>query len=183
MLPFRNGRAFSLGAPSVFLLFVLLSCVALAGGKSPTPEAKATNTPKTRPKPAEGVTNVPIAAGHDAKGLVLPDFDREGRLRGKLEAGLTKRLDDQNIEFRSVKFTTFIPETEKPDLQVIMSTSVFNLKTQVLNSSEPTTVKREDFEITGDTMQFEMLTRKGTLAGNVKMVVRGKSRGAGNEGE
>ena len=60
-----------------------------------------------------------------------------------------------------------------------MSTSVFNLKTQVLNSSERTTVKRADFEITGDKMQFEMLTRKGTLEGNVKMVVRGKSRAPG----
>jgi len=57
------------------------------------------------------------------------------------------------------------------------------LKTQVLNSSERTTVKRSDFEISGDTMQFEMLTRKGTLDGNVKMVVRGKSRPLANEGE
>jgi hypothetical protein len=183
MLPFRNGRAVFRGAPSAFFLFALLSCVALAGGKSPTPGAKATSMPKTRPKPEEGVTNVPIAAGHDARGLVLPDFDRQGRLRGKLEAGLTKRLDDQNIEFNSVKFTTFTPENEKPDLQIIMTRSVFNLKTQVLNSPERTTVKRADFEISGDTMQFEMLTRKGTLAGNVKMVVRGKARGPGNEGE
>ena len=183
MLPFRNGRAVFRGAPSAFFLLALLSCVALAGGKSPTPEAKATIVPKTRPKPEEGVRNVPIAAGHDARGLVLPDFDRQGRLRGKLEAGLTKRLDDENIEFRSVKFTTFVPETEKPDLQVSMSKSVFNLKTQVLNSSERTTVKRADFEITGDTMEFEMLTRKGKLAGNVKMVVRGKSRAPANEGE
>jgi hypothetical protein len=183
MLPFRNGRAVFFGAPSAFFLFALLSFATLAGGKSPTPEAKVTGIPKTRPKPEEGVTNVPIAAGHDARGLVLPDFDRQGRLRGKLEAGLTKRLDDQNIEFRSVKFTTFIPESEKPDLQISMSRSVFNLKTQVLNSPERTTVKRSDFEITGDTMEFEMLTRKGKLAGNVKMVVRGKSRGPGNEGE
>ena len=64
-----------------------------------------------------------------------------------------------------------------------MNTSVFNLKTQVLNSSERTTVKRSDFEIAGDKMQFEMLTRKSTLAGNVKMVVRGKARALGNEGE
>jgi lipopolysaccharide export system protein LptA len=64
-----------------------------------------------------------------------------------------------------------------------MSTSVFNLKTQVLTSSERTTVKRSDFEIAGDKMQFEMLTRKSTIVGNVKMVVQGKARVAGNEGE
>jgi hypothetical protein len=32
-------------------------------------------------------------------------------------------------------------------------------------------------------MQFEMITRKGTLAGNVKMVVRGKPKAAAPEGE
>ena len=182
MLPFRSGRAGFSGASAAFFLLALLSCAALAGEKTAKPETEATNKPKARPKPEEGVTNIPIAAGHDAKGLVLPDFDLKGHLRGKLQAGLTKRLDDEHVEFTGVKFTTFIPETGTPDLEIIMSTSVFNLKTQVLNSSERTTVKRSDFEITGDKMQFEMLTRKGTLAGNVKMVVRGKARVPGNEG-
>ena len=182
MLPFRSGRAGFSGASTAFLLLALVTCAALAGEKSPAPEAEVKSKSK-RPKPEEGVTNVPIVPGHDAKGLVLPDFDLQGRLRGKLEAGVTKRLDDEHVEFKGVKFTTFLPETEKPDLQIIMTSSVFNLKTQVLNSSERTTVKRSDFEITGDKMQFEMLTRKGTLDGNVKMVVRGKARVPANEGE
>jgi hypothetical protein len=180
MLPFRSGRARFSGASSALLLLALLSCAALAGEKTPKPEVETKSKPKSRPKPEEGVTNVPIAPGHDAKGLVLPEYDLKGHLRGKLEAGVTKRLDDEHVEFREMKFTTFAPETETPDLEIIMSTSVFNLKTQVLNSSERATVKRSDFEITGDKMQFEMLTRKGTLAGNVKMVVRGKSRTPGN---
>ena len=182
MLPFRSGRAGFSGAASAFLLLALLSCAALAGEKIAKPE-EAKSKPKARPKPEEGVINIPIATGHDAKGLVLPDFDLNGHLRGKLEAGVTRRLDDERVVFRVVKFTTFIPESDTPDLEIIMSTSVFNLKTQVLNSSERTTVRRSDFEITGDGMQFEMLTRKGTLAGNVKMVVRGKAQAPGNEGE
>jgi hypothetical protein len=183
MPPFRSGRARFSAASSVFLLVAILSCGAFAGEKSPKPEVEMKVKPKARPKPEEGVTNLPIVPGHDAKGLVLPDFDRLGRMRGKLEAGLTKRLDDEHVEFKGVKFTTFVPESETPDLQIVMTSSVFNLKTQVLNSSERTTVKRADFEITGDTMQFEMLTRKGTLAGNVKMVVRGKVKTPAHEGE
>ena len=182
MLPSRSGRTRFSGASFTFLLLALVSCVALAGEKK-TPEAERTIKPKQRPRPEEGMTNIPIVPGHDAKGLVLPDFDLKGRLRGKLEAGLTKRLDEERVEFSEVKFTTFNPETETPDLEITMSSSVFNLKTQVLNSSARSTVKRADFEITGDGMQFEMLTRKGTLAGNVKMVVRGKVRKKGNEGE
>ena len=181
MLPFRSGRARFSRASFAFLLLALLGCVALAAEKtSPTPQPK---NKKERPKPEEGVTNVPIATGHDAKGLVLPDFDLSGRLRGKLQAGITRRLDDQHIEFKDVRFTTFVPETQTPDLQIVMTTSVFNLKTQVMTSNERASVKRTDFEISGDTMKFEMISRQGTLAGNVKMIVRGKARAPRAEGE
>ncbi len=182
MLPFRSGRAGLSGASFAFFLLALLSCVALAAEKTPKTETEAKPQKKGRPKPQEGVTNVPIPAGHDARGLVLPDFDLKGNMRGKLEAGVTKRLDDQRVEFQGVKFTTFTLD-KQPDMEIVMTSSIFNLKTQVLNSLERTTVKRADFEVSGDKMQFEMLTRIGTLTGNVKMIVHGKARTSGNEGE
>jgi hypothetical protein len=182
MLPFRSGRAGLSGASFAFFLLALLSCVALAADKAANPETVATPQKKARPKPQEGVTNIPIPAGHDARGLVLPDFDHKGNMRGKLEAAVTRRLDDERVEFQGVKFTTFNLE-KQTEMEIIMTTSIFNLKTQVLNSVERTTVKRADFEASGDKMQFEMLTRKGTLTGNVKMVVHGKARTPGNEGE
>jgi lipopolysaccharide export system protein LptC len=114
---------------------------------------------------------------------VLPEFDKNGKLRGKLQAGVTRRLDNENIEFEGVKFTTFIPETEKPNLQITVDKAVFNLKTQVLTSNVRSTVKREDFEVSGDTMRFEMVTRQSTIEGNVKMIVRGKARTPGEESE
>jgi len=187
MLPFRSGRAGISRALTAFLVLALLTCAVVAAEKKgPKPEVTATIAAplkKERPRPEEGVRNVPIATGHDAKGLVLPDFDLLGRLRGKLEAGVTKRLDEENIEFKGVKFTTFVPDTQTPDMEINMKTSVFNLKTQILTSEVRTTVKRSDFEIAGDTMKFEMISRQGTLAGNVKMIVRGKARAPGNEPE
>ena len=180
MLPSRSGRAGLSGASFAFLLLALLSCVALAADKTAKPEPAPKAQKKERPKPQEGLTNVPIPAGHDARGLVLPEYDVYGNLRGKLEAGVTRRLDDERVEFQKVKFTTFNLD-KQTEMEIIMSTSVFNLKTQVLNSLERTTVKRADFEVAGDTMQFEMLTRKGTLTGNVKMVVHGKTHPSENE--
>ena len=185
MLPFRSGRAGIASAFSALLLLVFLACAVVAAekkspkseSKSPTPAPSVEPKKKpSRPKPEEGIKDVPIASGHDAKGLVLPDFDREGHMRGKLQAGVTRRLDDQNIEFLGVKFTTFTPATETPDLEITMDKSVFNLKTQVLTSNVRSTVKRTDFEAAGDTMKFEMVTRLGTLEGNVKVLVRGKAR-------
>ena len=183
MLPFRSGRAGFAGAISAFSLVVLLSCAVFAAekksskseGKTPAPTPTAP-VKKQRPKPEEGIGEVPIPEGHDAKGLVLPEYDTQGRLRGKLQAGVTHRIDAQNVEFRGVKFTTFIPETGASNLEITVDKAAFNLKTQVLTSNVRSTVKRSDFEVTGDSMRFEMLTRQSTIEGNVKMIVRGKAR-------
>jgi hypothetical protein len=184
MLPFRSGRAGIFSALASLSLLVLLSCVVFAAEKKPKSQGKTpAPTPSTapqkkpqRPKPEEGIKDVPITQGHDAKGLVLPDYDLFGRLRGKLQAGVTRRLDDQNIQFESVKFVTFYPETETPNLEINVNTATLNIKTQVLTSNVRSTVKRADFEAAGDSMKFEMLTRQSTLEGNVKVVVRGKAR-------
>src|ERR1043166_2573177 len=148
MLPFRSGAAGFVSVLAVFSLVILLSCAVGAAekkpskseGKKPTPAATPTPAKKTRPKPEEGLKDVPITEGHDAKGLILPDYDKEGRLRGKLRAGVTHRLDEQNVQFQDVKFTTFIPETQAPNLDITVSTAVFNIKTQVLTSNARPTV-------------------------------------------
>jgi len=184
MLPFRSGRAGFVSALAAFSFLILLSCVVLAAekkpsksqGKTPTPTPITAPTKKTRPKPEEGIKDVPIPEGHDARGLVLPEYDIQGRLRGKLQAGVTRRLDPQNVEFQGVKFTTYLPETETPNLDITVDKAVFNLKTQGLTSNVRSTVKRSDFEVSGDSMRFEMLTRQSTIEGNVKMIVRGKAR-------
>ncbi len=180
MLPFRNGRAGFSGASWVLIFLALISLSAFAADKKG--KDSAGNKSKASPAAKEGLTNMPIPIGHGAKGLVFPDFDLNGHMRGRLEAGTTKRLDEEHLEFRGVKFTTFTAD-DQPELEFIVSTSTFNLQTQVLTSSERATVKRSDFEVSGDTMKFEMITRQSTLTGNVKMIVRGKARTAGNEAE
>ena len=188
MLPFRSGRAGIVSAVAAFLLLVLLSCAVVAADKKAAKSDGKTTAPApskkpTRPKAEEGIKDVPITEGHDARGLVLPEFDKNGKLRGKLQAGVTRRLDEQNVEFEGVKFTTFLPETEQPNLEITVNKAVFNLKTQVMTSNVRSTVKRSDFEVSGDTMRFEMVTRQSVLEGNVKMIVRGKARTPGEEAE
>jgi len=190
MLPFRSGRAGIVSAFAALSLVTFFSCVVLGAdkkskdkGKTPAPTPTVVPKKKERPKPEEGIRDVPITQGHDAKGLVLPEFDFQGHMRGKLQAGVTRRLDDQNVEFDGVKFTTFLPETETPNLEISVNKAVLNLKTQVLTSNVRSTVKRFDFEASGDSMRFEMLTRQSTLEGNVKVVVRGKARTPGEKPE
>jgi hypothetical protein len=120
------------------------------------------------------LTNIPLPIGHDAKGLVLPDFDGDGRLRGRFEAGTAHRIDQEHIGFQHLKITTYTPESQ-PDLQIDMRTSVFDLKTRILSSQDRTTIQRSDFNIAGDSVVFDTSARTGRLIGNVKMVITDKS--------
>ena len=52
-----------------------------------------------------------------------------------------------------------------------MPDSVLNNKTHDLTSKVRVSVKRDDFEITGNSMTFNLETRQGTLGGGVKMLI------------
>ena len=136
-------------------------------------QARATVTPGVSPG-EQSLTNIPLPIGHEAKGLVLPDFDAEGHLRGRFEAGTAHRIDQEHVGFQHLKITTYTPESQ-PDLQINMHTSVLDLKTRILKSQERTTIQRADFNIEGDSVQFDTNTKTGRLIGNVKMVITDKS--------
>jgi hypothetical protein len=122
----------------------------------------------------QSLTNIPLPIGHEAKGLVLPDFDGDGHLRGKFEAGTAHRIDEEHVGFEQLKITTYTPEDQQ-DLRIDMSTSVLDLKTRILSSKARTTIQRADFNIAGDSVEFDTNSRTGRLIGNVKMVITDKS--------
>jgi hypothetical protein len=189
MLPFRNGRSGNRGrmfrSLSILGLSILLATApafaAKPRGKKNAKGLNATPTPTGSPG-EQSLTNIPLPIGHEAKGLVLPDFDLEGHLRGKFEAAAAKRLDEENIGFHSLKITTFTPENA-PDITITLSEAVLNLKTRVLSSNQRSTIQRADFNIAGDTVEFDTSTRIGKLVGNVKMVITSQSQLLNNPNE
>src|SRR6184192_3568402 len=177
MLPFRSGhssRWSCLACLSSVVLAVFISVSQVAGqSKGRKKRTGARATPTASPG-EQSLTNIPLPIGHEAKGLVFPDFDAEGHLRGLFEAGTAHRIDQEHIGFQQLKITTYTPDNQ-PDLQVDMHTSVLDLKTRILSSQERTTIQRADFNIAGDSVQFDTNTRTGRLIGNVKMVISSKS--------
>src|SRR6266700_2403126 len=163
---------------AILLLSVVLGVSSLAPyasaqskGRKGKPRAKA--GPSSSPD-EQSLTNIPLPIGHEAKGLVLPDFDGDGHLRGRFEAGTAHRIDQEHIGFQHLIITTYTPENQL-DLQIDMHTSVLDLKTRVLSSQERTTIQRADFNIAGDSVYFDTNTRTGRLIGNVKMVITDQS--------
>ena len=164
MLPFRSG-------PSKRAWFVDLMGASLFlappdsapqskkhGGKKNKDQEAAAQSGAT---PSPGSTGqVPLPIGHEAKGLVLPDIDENGHLRGRFVAGIARRVDQDHMRFRELNITTYT-EDNQIDLQIAMADSVLDLNTHVLSSPQRTTIKRADFEIVGDTARFDTAARQG----------------------
>ena len=178
MLLCRSGRCASRGwlVWSLSILLPVLISAAQVSAQSKAhkkKQARATASPSGSPG-EQSLANIPLPIGHEAKGLVLPDFDGEGHLRGRFEAGMARRIDEGHVGFEHLKITTYTPENQ-PDLQIDMHTSVLDLKTRILSSQERSTIHRADFNIVGDSVQFDPDTRTGRLIGNVKMVITDRS--------
>lgn len=166
---FRSALPVARGARFSFLLMLAASFVS-----SPA-AAKERKRPTPTPKTELGLKNIPLTVGHEAKGLVLPNYDLRGHLVGRFEAETASRLNEDHVHFSGLKMTTF-DDKEKPDLNVNMTDAILNLETRVINSKARTKVKRADFEIAGDTMQFNTTTRQGTLIGHVQMTIFNQSQ-------
>ena len=165
MLPFRSGRPRTLAVAGFLSVLGLICYAAISALAQPSP------SPSVNPR---AFSTIPLPIGQEAKGLILPDFDLQGRMRARFEAGVAKRIDEQHLEFRGMKLTTFTPESAI-DLLIEMPVSTLDLTTRVITSSQRTTVQRRDFTISGDRMEFDTQARKGTLIGNVKMVITDQS--------
>ena len=184
MQPFRSWRAGGRSALACFFLISFLVCalgqplLAQKGkGKGKGKKAQSSSaSPDASTSPGEqSLTNIPLPIGHDAKGVILPDFDVDGHLRGKFIAASARRLDEVHVTFNDLKITTFTPESQT-DLQIDLHTAIFDLKTKILSSKESGTVKRADFNIVGDSLDFDTDKRTGHMIGHVKMVITSNSK-------
>src|SRR5215831_7090181 len=177
MLLFRNGpetiRRWLVWSLLILLPVLISASPVSAQSKGHRKKQAGAATPSISPG-EQTLANIPLPIGHEAKGLVLPDFDSEGHLRGRFEAGTARRIDEGHVSFEHLKITTYTPENQA-DLQIDMHTSVLDLKTRILSSQERTTIQRADFNIVGDSVRFDPNTKTGRLIGNVKMVITDRS--------
>jgi lipopolysaccharide assembly outer membrane protein LptD (OstA) len=187
MLPFRDGRSgnwgLTLGLLSILFLAIVFAIEPTFAAKPQRASKEETRTATPTASPGQqSLTNIPLPIGHEAKGLVLPDFDADGHLRGRFEAKSAKRLDEYHIGFHTLKITTYTPQNQ-PDLTIELSESVLNLNTRVLSSNERATIRRADFNIAGDSVEFDTNTHVGRMVGNVKMIITSQSQLLRNQNE
>ncbi len=113
---------------------------------------------------------VPMPNGRDAKGLKIPYFDSEGKLQMRFDIGVAKKIDDHHVEMSELQVETFDADGVS-EMVMDLPTSVLDLTTSVITAQKQVTIKRADFEITGNTMTFNTKTKQGGLGGRVRMLI------------
>lgn len=122
-------------------------------------------------KPKEpGKIDIPVSKEHDAKGLKIPYFDGNGKKQMIFTIGVASRIDEEHIGMEETQVETF-DENEEHEMTIDLPKSVLNVNTSVISAKKHVEIKREDFSITGEAMEFNMKTKQGTLGGGVRMLI------------
>ena len=140
-----------------------------AAKKSEKDAKKADDKEKAAKEPPK--LSFPVPIGHDSKGLKLPTFWPDGStLKMVFNIGTGTRIDEENVNMQDTSVQTY-KEDGSPEMDIALPVSRFNLKTRVISTQQRVVITREDFELTGNTMEFNTETRAGTLGGGVKMTI------------
>ena len=164
----------------MMLLVAVASLFQMAATKGdPKKEPAADTGPKTPAsvqKPAKTEAgkdrlDLPVPKGQPQKGLKIPIYDPEsGRLQMNFEIGVATWVDDDNIQMGGLRIQTFKRDGAS-ELEVELPDSVFNVKSKEVTAKGRVTLKREDFEITGEKLTFNTDTKAGRFAGGVRMLI------------
>lgn len=122
--------------------------------------------------------NVPVPPGQPQKGLKVPVYDTNGKLTKNFVIGTATWIDDEHIKLQEMRIEEF-KEDGSLAYDMDLPDSILNNVTHEITSKVRVNVKCDEFEITGNSMTFNIETKKGTLGGGVKMIVYNAAKETG----
>lgn len=119
---------------------------------------------------AEEPLQLPIPKGQPQKGVKVPLYGANGKLKMNFEIGIGTYVDEEHVKLQKLRVETYRDDGSR-ELDMDLPDAVYNKKTKTISSDTKVVIKRDDFEVTGNTMAFNIETREGILGGGVKMVI------------
>ncbi len=110
-----------------------------------------------------------LALGQKSVGIVLPEFDDEGRPAGKITVESATRTSEDALDLTSMRID-LVGETGD-NIAIDLPAATFNLTTSTLVGTRDVVITRIDFTLTGDRLEFNTKTRESVLYGNIKMII------------
>ncbi|MEO8350092.1 MAG: LPS export ABC transporter periplasmic protein LptC [Chthoniobacteraceae bacterium] len=115
---------------------------------------------------------LPLPTGQDSRGVVIPiSDDATGQKSMSFDIGIARRIDEDHVKMTNLVIETFAEGSEEKEMTIELPDSMLNMKTGVITGQERVTIKRNDFELTGQTMEFNTNTKQGKVQGDVKMII------------
>ena len=112
----------------------------------------------------------PVPVGMPVNGIKIPHYDSTGKLLMVFEAETAQKTDERRITMKNLKLESLDDEGKK--LFINMPESFFDLDSRLLTGNKTASIRREDFTITGDAIEFNTSTRFGTMRGNILMTIQ-----------
>jgi len=169
-----------LARPAAAVLLLLPTAWAWAQSTNTPPASPPPQTSGTSAKPATGTAgqdekiDVPIPVGEPVKGIRIPYFKPDGSLQMMFDAEKAKKLDENFIEMENLTIVSY--EDDGQQFTVKLPKALFNLQTRMLTGDSQVYIDRGDFQIVGDTLDFNTKTRFGKIIGKVKMIITNVSK-------
>ena len=113
---------------------------------------------------------IPLPKGQDSKGVTIPIPDASGKKNMVFKIGVGTRVDDDHVKMSDLFIETF-SETGDKEMTVTLPGATLDLGTRTIAGNQSVTINRSDFQITGQTMEFNTESRKGWIKGDVKMII------------
>lgn len=163
-----------LSACSLAFLVLVPELVLAEEKPDPKPAAPAEKPAATGEKSnaedsgAEGF-DIPVPIGERIKGIKIPHYGPDGKLLMMFDAETALKTDEQHIELDMLRIDAYSDDGKK--IYIELPRSVFNLETRILTGENRVLIRREDFEITGNSGEFHTKNRFAKIIGNVKMTI------------
>ena len=122
-----------------------------------------------KPADTEGF-DVPMPVNMPVKGIKIPHRNEAGKLVMTIEAEIATKVDEQHVDMQNMKIESFDDDGKRINIE--MPHSTFDLETRILTGDSHALIRREDFEITGDAVEFNTKTRYAILRGKIRMVIQ-----------
>lgn len=141
----------------------------------PVPEASASPAKDGDKKDADkddqagAIDSIPMQLNQPIKGLQFPSYDANNKLQMMLTADVATKIDPGHIELQNMKIDA--TGDDGKNFHVELPYSIFEISTRILNGDKGVLIKREDFELTGDTGEFYLKTRFAKVLKHVKMTI------------
>lgn len=107
--------------------------------------------------------------GKASIGVKIPQFDESGEISCMMLAQEMTRVDDRDIAIKDMDIE--FREDGEVSMSIDLDEATYNLEDRLISSDTESVIRRSDFTLVGDSLQFDTVNRHGRMVGKVRMVI------------